>query len=506
MEPQADPSKSPHKIKRLSIGLNVLVQVLAFTAIAGMINYMSFRHFKRWDFTRNQKYALAPLTKNLLTSLKKPVKAVVFFPNAQAIAQDVSSLLREYEYASDRKVSIEIVDPYRNLTRAKELSEKYKFGNTDNIVILDYEGKSKFVNAADMAEMDTSRSMFGQPPTIRAFKGEEAITSALLEITEDRQNKVYFLAGHGEPAPTSQELTALKTFIDRQNIKLDPLNLNNTDSVPNDTSAIVILGPRTDLSEREIKLLSDYWNDKNGRLFVMLNPAMKTPRLSEWIETSGVTPRQDIVMRSGTMLAVERGQPTLKTGIVTTAVGIIPEQAKPVLKDIIGIDMELIGLSHSFVVDQTKAALFRVRSTPLLTSPAEFWGEIENDPKDTQQPVNDPGKDHQGPLTLAVAVEKGGVDDPRVKVETSRMVLIGNAAFISNDGLRQSALGLDFAINALNWLINREQLAGIPPKSKEAINLSLDEKHMGRIALAVMGVIPTFIAVLGLAVWWRRRS
>ena len=506
MEPQPDPSKSPHKIKRLSIGLNVVVQVLAFTAIAGMINYVSFRHFKRWDFTRNQKYALAPLTKNLLASLKKPVKAVVFFPNAQAIAQDVSSLLREYEYASDRKVSIEIVDPYRNLTRAKELSEKYKFGNTDNIVILDYEGKSKFVNAADMAEMDTSRAMFGQSPTIRAFKGEEAITSALLEITEERQNKVYFLAGHGEPAPTSQELTALKTFIDRQNIKLEPINLNNTDSVPQDTSAIVILGPRTDLSEREISLLSDYWGEKNGRLFVMLNPAMKTPRLSEWITISGVTPQQDTVMRSGTMLAVERGQPTIKTGIVTTAVGIIPEQAKPVLKDIIGIDMELIGLSQSIGVDQTKTALVRVRTTQLLSSPAEFWGETDNDPKDTQQPVNDPAKDHKGPLTLAVALEKGGVDDPRVKVETSRMVLIGNAAFVSNDGLRQSAVGLDFAINALNWLINREQLAGIPPKSKEAINLSLDEAHMSRIALAVMGVIPTFIAVLGLMVWWRRRN
>ena len=506
MEPQSDLPKPPHKIKRMAIGLNVLIQVLAFAAIAGMVNYLSFRHFKRWDFTRNQKYALAPLTKNLLASLKKPVKAVVFFPNAQGIAQDVSSLLREYEYASDHKIAIEIVDPYRNLNRAKELSEKYKFGNTDNIVILDYEGKSKFVNAADMAEMDTSRAMFGQPPTIRAFKGEEAITSALLEITEDRQNKVYFLAGHGEPSPTTPELTALKTFVDRQNIKLDTINLNNTDAIPDDSSALVILGPRTDLSEREIKLLSDYWHEKNGRLFVMLNAAMKTPRLCEWIATSGVTPQQDTVMRSGTMLAVERGQPTLKTGIVTTAVGVIPDQAKGVLKDIIGIDMELTGLSQSIEVDPAKTTAARVRTTQLLSSAAEFWGETENDSKDAQPPVNDPAKDHKGPLTLAVALEKGGVDDPRVKVETSRMILVGNASFISNDGLRQSAVGLDFAINALNWLINREQLAGIPPKSKEAINLSLDEKHMGRIALAVMGVIPTFVAVLGLMVWWRRRN
>jgi uncharacterized iron-regulated membrane protein len=29
---------------------------------------------------------------------------------------------------------------------------------------------------------------------------------------------------------------------------------------------------------------------------------------------------------------------------------------------------------------------------------------------------------------------------------------------------------------------------------------------MGRIALAVMGVIPSFIAILGLMVWWKRRN
>ena len=125
MEPQNAPQKSPKTIKRLTIGINVVIQVIVFAAIAVMINYVSFRHFKRWDFTRNQKYALAPLTKNLLASLKKPVKAVVFFPSAQGISQDVGSLLREYEYASDRKISVEIVDPYRNLLRAKELSEKY---------------------------------------------------------------------------------------------------------------------------------------------------------------------------------------------------------------------------------------------------------------------------------------------------------------------------------------------------------------------------------------------
>lgn len=512
-DPSAHPAKDssqesgkPRTVNRLAIGLNVITQVLIFAAIIMMVNYVNFRHFKRWDFSRNQKYALAPMTKNLLSGLKKPVKAVVFFPSFQVIAQDVSALLREYEYASDKKLTVEVVDPYRNLLRAKELSEKYKFGSSDNIVILDYEGKSKFVNAMDMAEMDNSGAMFGQPPTVRAFKGEEALTSALLEITEEKQSKVYFLSGHGEPAATSQDLSALKSFIDRQNIKLDSLNLNNVDSVPEDASAVAIVGPKTDLSERELKLLSDYWTERNGRLFLALPATSKTPKTAAWLATMGVTLQQDIVVKNGTMLVLQGGQPTIRNGIVSTATGFTPPASKSILKDAAGFDMQLAGLTQSISVDAAKAGAEKIRATTLITTAPDYWGETEFSPTAQPQAVKDPQKDHMGPLSLAVALERGGIQDPRVKVETGRMVLAGNAAFLTNDGLRVSEAGLDFVVNSLNWLINREQLAGIPPKAKQAVSLSLNEKQMGNIALSVIGIIPSVAAIIGFFVWWRRRK
>jgi hypothetical protein len=86
------------------------------------------------------------------------------------------------------------------------------------------------------------------------------------------------------------------------------------------------------------------------------------------------------------------------------------------------------------------------------------------------------------------------------------MILVGNAGFLSNEGLRVSDIGSDFAVHSINWLINREQLAGIPPKPKQALNLSLNETQMGRIAFAVLGVIPATVALIGLAVWWKRRN
>jgi hypothetical protein len=201
------------KINRFQIGLNVIVQFIVFFSIVVMLNYMSFRHFKRWDFSRDKKYELSSQTRSLLKSLKKPVKAVVFFSSAAEIAPDVSSLLREYEFASNKKFKTEVVDPYRSFTRAQELQTKYRFNANDNIVILDIDGKSKFVNAVDMADIempDQMSLMAGQTqPRIKAFKGEQAITSALIELSEGKPNKVYLVGGHGEPDLNGADLKML---------------------------------------------------------------------------------------------------------------------------------------------------------------------------------------------------------------------------------------------------------------------------------------------------------
>ncbi|SRR6266478_3417620 len=508
-EPTTPEPARPARIGRFAIGVNVLLQLAIFLAIVMAVNYLGFRHYKRWDFSRNQKYALSNLTKNVLTHLDSPVKAIVFFPQAQMMFEDVSSLLREYEYASGKKFTVEFVNPYRNLIRARELAEKYKFGASDNIVILDYKGKSKFVNAMDMAEMDMSGQMFGQPPTIKAFKGEEAVTSALMEITEEKQNKLYVLGGHGEPDLNGQELIDFKSYAERQNVKFLPLNLNNVDTIPADATGLIILGPKTDLSEREVKLVSDFWVEKKGRLFVLLHPGSKTPRLDEWLSSQGVHPQNDRVLKTGTVMVIDQatGQPAIRNGIISSPMAILTPAGKDVTKDLAGIDTQLYGATESLALDQTKSQTSAIRFTPLMESAEGYWGETEFVPGNTTQQVFfDANKDHKGPLTIAVAVEKGAMADPRVKVETARMIVVGNAGFVTGSGLRISEVGLDFALNGLNWMVNREQVAGIPPKPKDPMKLSLDEKKMNNLALTVMVLIPGVVGLIGLAVWWQRRS
>ncbi|HEX8295003.1 MAG TPA: Gldg family protein [Chthoniobacteraceae bacterium] len=498
------------QISRFQIGVNVLVQLLIVAAIVGMVNYLSFRHFKRWDFSRDQKYALSSQTKNLLGSLKKPVKAIIFFSSAAEIAPDVAALMREYEFASDKKFSTEIVDPFRNFTRASELQAKYKFGASENILILDYDGRNKFVNAADMAEFeqpDQMAMMMGQgQPKLRAFKGEGAVTGALLELTENRPNKVYATTGHGEGELSGKEMQVFSESLKRQNIQAGTLNLLNVSAIPEDARAVVLVGPKYDLSELEVKLLSDFW-EKKGGVFVLLNPFAKTPRLAAWLADKGVTPQANRVLRTGTMLQMDAatGTPQLKAGTVTTAMFVVQDSRTKLTGELAGVSGKLLGATQSLTLDRNKEASASLKITPLLESAEGFWGETDNPVAEDRAPFFDPQKDQMGPLTLAVAVEKGGVAD--VKVDTSRLVVVGNSEILTNGGYQQSGgATMDLAMNALNWMLDREEIIGIPPREKKSVALSLSEKQLRNIAIAIMAVLPGTVALIGIFVGWRRRS
>ncbi len=59
--------------------------------------------------------------------------------------------------------------------------------------------------------------------------------------------------------------------------------------------AIVIDGPQYDFSDREMKLLRDFWN-KQGRILFLLDPAAKTPKLDAFLNELGVRVNDDRLM------------------------------------------------------------------------------------------------------------------------------------------------------------------------------------------------------------------
>src|SRR5438477_8876360 len=302
----AEVATKPKKIQRLQIGLNIMAQLVLIFFLITAVNWIGFRHYKRWDVSRDQKYALSDKTKRFLDSIKGKVRITVFFSPNTPISGDVVSLLTEYQYASKGKIDIENIDPNRNYTRAKELVDKYKVVSDESLLVIDYDGRNKTVKASEMAEIDQSGMALGEGPRVTAFKGEQAITSAMMDLVEGKKNVIGYVTGHKEPSiaetsplammqqqqQTGSPVSVLKTFIENENIKFQELNLFNEPQIPAEIKAVMIVGPQHDLSDREIKLLHDFWNQQGG-ILLLLDPSAKTPKFNAFVNDLGVKVNDD---------------------------------------------------------------------------------------------------------------------------------------------------------------------------------------------------------------------
>ena len=276
------PKTKSKGIQRLQIGMNLLVQVILIFFLIIAVNWIGFRHYKRWDVSRDQKYALSDKTKRFLNTIKGKMRITLFFSPNNPIAGDVSSLLTEYQYAAKGKIDIEhidTIDPKRNLSRAKEIFDTYKVVTDEALLVIDYDGRNKTVKASEMAEIDSAGAAFGEGPRVSAFKGEQAITSAMMDLVEGKKNVIGYVSGHKEPSiaepsplammqqqqQAGSPISVMKTFIENENIKFQELNLFNEPQIPADIKTVMIVGPQCDFSDREMKLLHDFWI-KQGRI------------------------------------------------------------------------------------------------------------------------------------------------------------------------------------------------------------------------------------------------
>src|SRR5881394_3437745 len=410
----AETTKQPRtrrrtKIGRVRIGLNVVVQVMLILFLAAMVNSLAFKHYKRWDFSRDQKYALSDKTKRFLGTLKGKMRITVFFPPSTPIATDVQNLLTEYQYAGKGKVDIEHIDPERNLSRAKELFDKYKVVTDESLLVVDYDGRNKTVKASEMAEFDQSGMAIGEGPRVAAFKGEQAITSAMIDLVEGKKKILGYVTGHKEPALTegTSPITVLKTFIENENIKFQELNLLDLDAIPADVKAVMIVGPQYDFSDREMKLLRDFW-DKQGRILLLLDPAAKTPKLRGFLNELGVKVNDDRLMVF------------LRTGIEELALT-RDVQARflgdsPVTKRLADVRALFLGGTSSLTLEPDRVRAANIRVEPLIQAEKGYFAETDYNTDDQAKLQADAKQNSNMPLTIAAAVEKGGSADQRVQV------------------------------------------------------------------------------------------
>src|SRR5438045_126483 len=484
------------KIGRVRIGLNVVVQVVLILFLAAMVNSLAFKHYKRWDFSRDQKYALSDKTKRFLDTLKGKIRITGFFSPNTPITADLQNLLTEYQYAGKGKIDVEQIDPERSLSRAKELFDKYKVVTDESLLVLDYDGRNKTVKASEMADVDKSGMASGEGPRVSAFKGEQAITSAMMDLVAGKKNTLGYVIGHKEP-PLAENTTisVLKAFIESENIKFQELNLFDVGAIPAELKTILMIGPQYDFSDREMKLLRDFW-DKQGRILFLLDPAAKTPKLDAFLSELGVKVNDDrlmVFLRTGIQeLALTRDVQAHFLG------------GNPLTKRLADWPALCLGGTCSLTLEPDRVRAANVRLDPLIQAEKGYFGETDYN-SDNQAKFQTDAKAAGAPPTIGAAVERGASADERVQMNSSRLVVVSNTTFIQDNAVTQDQQALDFISGSVNWLLSREQLLGIAPKISRPLTFTLNEDALRNLRWIVLVGMPLIFAVLGTAVWWQRR-
>src|SRR5262245_365856 len=498
-KPKRAPTRRRMKIGRVRIGLNVVVQIVLILFLAAMVNAFAFKHYARWDFSRDQKYGLSDKTKRFLDTLKGKMRITVFFAPSTPITADVQNLLTEYQYAGKGKIDVEQIDPERNLSRAKELFDKYKVVTDESLLVLDYDGRNKTVKASEMADVDQSGMALGDGRRVAASKGEQAITSAMIDLVEGKKKTLGYVTGHKEPAlsaPTSP-VSLVKTFIENENIKFQELNLLDTPAIPADVNAVMIVGPQYDFSDREMQVLRDFW-DKQGRVLVFIDPAANTPRLRAFLDELGVKVNDDRLM-----VFVRTGIQELA---LTRDVQAHFLADSPITKRLADVRAIFIGGTASRTPDPNRCRAINMQLQPLIQAEKGYFAETDYNTDNQAKLQADAQKAGDVPLTIAASAEKGGSADARVQVNSSRLVAVSNATFVQDSAIMQDQAALDFVSGAVNWLLSREQMIGIAPKIPKPLTFSLDPESLRRLFWILMVLIPLIPAAIGTVVWWQRRA
>lgn len=463
-----------------------LAIVLAL-ALLGMVNWLGFRHYVRSDWTGSQMYSLSDKSVNILRDLKDPVRVIVFMTSGSPLYTEAKELLSRYQ-ATSPKVTVEYIDPDREPLRTQQLAQEFGV-SVANTVVFAAADRKKYVTSDQLAEYDYSGYQMGQAPKMKAFKGEEQFTSAIMGVVNPKMPKIYFTTGHGEAdpdGPAEGGLSQLKEVLKRDNLAVEKTNLLSG-VAPEDCDLLVVAGPRATFAPNELTAFKAYL-DRGGRVFVMLDPVLGERVAPSGLETLlkgyGVQVNEDLVVDPGRRLPFVGLESVYATDF----------RPHPVADAMQGLAV-LLPVARSVTTVTAPGAT----STILFTTSDQGWGETDLQSIAARKPVAKDAKDTQPPVSLGVAAQSESDKD-----KGWRLVVIGNSVFLSN-AYEANAGNQNLALNAINWLVKREQALGIAPRAPEQVNLFLNASQMRNIVLISLVGLPGLAILAGVMVWWRRR-
>lgn len=476
--------------------LNLVLQAALFLTLFGGLNYVAKNHAWRFDLTQQRKFSLSPETLSFIRNLERPVHVIVTRSDDEE-PPEVKGILQEFVYATEGRdigrITVETLDIYQHRRRAEE----FGIDTSGRIVLL----------SGDKRRVIRLDELYGVKGSQReSFRGESVLTAAILDVSSLGRKKIFFLVGHGElrlgDTAARLGLSGVREELTQRNFDVDEIDLGVARQVPADAALLVVVAPRGKFSPIEQEMLRQYLSASAGRMVMFLAPGMSAAALGldDLLLDWGVLVHDDIIWDTGLENITESGD-----------LMIYAFTPHPITKTLLDYGWKLqFGPSRSVMPDPGRSTGSGLSTIAIAATSTTAWGERAYR---TGQFKYDPGIDTRplrvieppDRLPMIVASERLAVrDNLPFSVKGGKLVVFGTGDMISN--ARFDSANRAVFLNAVNWTVDRDVQLSVPPRAIERFHLSLSAAAFTQLRYALLLILPGSALVLGLLVYWTRRT
>lgn len=450
-------------VRGRSAPLVVLEMVLA-VGVAGLVvvaNYFAAQSATEWDLTRDQLFTLHPQSRDVAEGVDREVIVYGFFAASDDTRGRLSELVRLYRKHTER-LTLELIDPDRASPR---LLERFELSSKSPRIVV----------ATD------DRDVKIREPS------EQALTNALVQLTERPVLSVGFVRGHLERDIDSltapEALGSAAQALRDEGFQVDALELG---AEALGVDLVVIAGAARSFLPAELVALRRHL-DQGGRLLVLSDPGAGTAGLAELLADFGAQLGDDVVVDpdpAAKSIGFEDDAPVVRR--------YEPHPITEPLADQVTVFVRARSVSPTFGATDVAT---------LIRTSEESWAEA--DPR-AEPPYTLDLDDGPGPIPIAVAVDRGLTGARDRRLDRARLVVIGDVDFASNKFIGLGA-NRDLFANSAAWLLGTNDKITLRPKSRSGDRLPVTEAQLFGIMFFSVNLIPLLIVSFGFSVWAIRR-
>jgi len=449
---------------RLQNRLNSIVMFCLLSISVGLIAWLSHKHSVEYDWTANGRHTLSEASRDLLARMPDKIEITSYARENSQLRDAIKKFVGKYQRHKP-DIVLHFVNPDAVPDEVRNLGI-----SVDGEIIVHYQDRSEHVKSDK----------------------EQVLTNALQRLARNQERWIAVVEGHGERnalGDANHDMGEWVKQLFNQGYRVQPINLSETQMIPDNTGILLIAGPRIDYLPGEVDIIIKYINGGGNLL---------------WLQEPGALHKLD-------GLADELALTFYEGAIIDYAgqlIGIDDPTISLVTKTLYSPHTITEGFEYTTLFPMAGAiGLLETNkwsAKPILSTGDHTW--VETAKLEGAVEFNE-GSDTQGPLTIGISLEREleMEQDEELISKQQRIVVMGDGDFLSNTYLANSGNN-ELGTRIINWLSSDDEFIAIPPKITNDTQLNVSPTVLGIIGIGFLFLLPAALIAIGIAIGLRRKN